>query len=121
MTGGLRTYRGSCHCGAFNFCLRAAAITRGKRCNCSICVRRGAVMSVPYFPHSEFSSFEGLGHLTVYNFGHNMVNHYFCKHCGIYTFHEAKADPGKYRVNLGCIDGLDPLALEIELVDGKLF
>jgi hypothetical protein len=121
MDGDLRTYHGGCHCGEFSFSLRAAEITRGKRCNCSICVRSGAVMSVPYFPRSEFSSFEGLERLAVYHFGHHMVNRYFCPRCGIYTFHEAKAEPGKYRLNLGCIEGLDPLALQIEVIDGRSF
>ncbi len=78
-------------------------------------------MSVEYIPRSAFSRFEGLENLAIYNFGDDMVNHFFCRRCGIYPFHEAKAKPGIYRLNLGCIEGLDPLALEIRLIDGKAF
>ena len=78
-------------------------------------------MSVDYIPREAFSRFEGLENLAVYNFGDDTVNHFFCKRCGIYPFHEAKAKPGVYRLNLGCISGLDPLALEMGLIDGKAF
>ena len=45
MSGELGTYHGSCHCGAVSFTFGAEEITGGRRCNCSICLRRGAVMS----------------------------------------------------------------------------
>jgi hypothetical protein len=117
----LVTYDGSCHCGSLLFSFRAEAITRGVRCNCSICGRRGAVMSAEYIPRSVFSRLEGLENLAIYNFGDDMMNHYFCRRCGIFPFGEVKATPGIYRLNLGCIEGLDPLALEIGLIDGKAF
>jgi hypothetical protein len=116
-----RTYRGSCHCGAVTFSFRTTEITGGRRCNCSICIRRGAVMSVEYFPPGAFLELKGLDSLARYQFGDRMVNHYFCKRCGIYPFHEAVGKPGFYRINLGCVEGLDPLALEIGLIDGKNF
>jgi hypothetical protein len=78
-------------------------------------------MSAEYFPRSVFLRLDGLEQLAVYNFGDDMVNHFFCKRCGIYPFHEAKAQPGNYRLNLGCIEGLDPLALDIGLIDGRAF
>ncbi len=78
-------------------------------------------MSIHYLPPESFSRLEGLENLTVYNWGDDMVNSFFCKTCGIYTFHEAKAKPGNYRINLGCVAGIDPLALEIDLIDGKNF
>ena len=45
---------------------------------------------------------------------------YFCKTCGIFTY-IADGENGKdgYRVNLGCVEGLDPLALDIRIIDGK--
>jgi hypothetical protein len=48
--------------------------------------------------------------------------------CGISPFNEVvsvpatyqgKARPGCRRVNLGCVDGIDPLALEIAIVDKR--
>jgi hypothetical protein len=117
----LETYHGSCHCGAVSFTFRAKEITSGRRCNCSICIRRGAVMSAEYLPPDAFLELKGLDSLAVYRFGDKVVNHYFCKRCGIYPFHDAVGKPGFYRINLGCVSELDPLALEIVMIDGKDF
>jgi hypothetical protein len=116
-----RTYSGSCHCGAVRFRFRSGPITTGCRCNCSICIRKGAVMSSSYVQRDDFEMLEGSERLAIYRFGDNLVNHYFCPRCGIYPFHDATVKPGEYRVNLGCVDGLDPLALEIRLIDGRSF
>ena len=78
-------------------------------------------MSSQYLPREDFEELDGLEALAVYCFGDVMVNHYFCKTCGIYPFHDATVKPGQYRVNLGCIDGLDPLSLPVTLIDGKSF
>jgi hypothetical protein len=115
------TYRGRCHCGALRYVLRSDEITAGIRCNCSYCSRKGAVMSLQYYPPADFEELQGLDRLAVYRWGDGLVNNYFCKTCGIYPFHDISGKPGHYRVNLGCIDGLDPLALRIELVDGKSY
>ena len=116
-----KTYRGRCHCGAVRFAFRSEEIAKGLRCNCSICIRKGAVMSTRYFTPEEFQELEGLEALSVYRWGDRDVNHYFCKTCGVYPFHDGPAKPGHYRVNLGCVEGLDPLALEISVIDGRSF
>ena len=121
MAGELKTYHGRCHCGAVAFTLRAPEIIAGRRCNCSICIRKGAVMSVEYFPPEAFVELRGLGNLNRYLWGDRDVNHWFCKTCGIYPFHDGDAKPGHYRINLGCVEGLDPLSLDIGLIDGKNF
>lgn len=113
-------YDGSCHCGAVKFRIDADPITGGVRCNCSICSRRSATMSVPYFRPSAITV-EGRDALTLYVWGDRMVNSYFCATCGVYTFHEVIEKPGHLRVNLGCIDGIDPSTLAITLVDGRSF
>ncbi|MGZ6143474.1 MAG: GFA family protein [Myxococcales bacterium] len=126
----LKTYNGSCHCGAVRFRFRSEEITSGCRCNCSICIRKGVVMSSRYFTPDEFELLDGNEALTVYQFGDKDVNHCFCKTCGISPFnvvagvpatYEGPAKPGDRRVNLGCIDGLDPLGLEIKLINGRSF
>jgi hypothetical protein len=61
------------------------------------------------------------GELALYQFGDHAMNHYFCKTCGIFPFGEVAATPGRYRVNLGCVDGVDPFALEIRLSDGASY
>jgi hypothetical protein len=115
-----RTYHGRCHCGGIRFHFSSPPITRGLRCNCGICLRKGAVMSTVYFAAADFV-LEAAATLEVYRYGDLMVNHYFCRTCGIYPFHDTTLEPGHYRVNLGCLDDLDVdlLALPVELVDGK--
>jgi len=123
----MKTYNASCHCGAVRFKFTCDEITTGRRCNCSICIRKGVVMSAQYFRSSEVQV-EGAESLAVYQFGDRDVNHHFCRTCGISPFttiasvppdYKGAARPGDYRVNLGCVDGLDPLALEIEILDGR--
>lgn len=57
--------------------------------------------------------------LGLYQFGAKTAKHYFCRKCGIYTHHETARYPGHYRVNLGCIEGIDSTQLDADLFDGK--
>jgi hypothetical protein len=100
------------------YAFESEPITAGLRCNCSICQRRGTVMSVPYFENVEIT---GMDALAPYVWGDMMVRSYFCRTCGIYTFHEVIAEPGKLRINLGCVDGVEPLELPYRLVDGRSY
>ncbi len=121
MSEDLKKYTGSCHCGAVVFTFLSQEITAGRRCNCSICHRKGAVMSVEYFPPQAFLSLKGEKSLAVYHFGDRTVNHFFCKCCGIYPFHAAIETPGHRRINLGCVGGIDLSTLRIDLINGKDF
>jgi hypothetical protein len=123
------TYSGSCHCRAVRFRFRSDEITSGCRCNCSICIRKGIVMSSEYIAPDAFE-LDGEESLAVYQFGDKDVCHYFCKICGISPFNEVAGLPASYpgrakigdrRVNLGCIDDLDPAALAIQMIDGRSF
>jgi hypothetical protein len=125
--GPTRSYQGTCHCQAIRFVFESEEIVEGRRCNCSICIRKGAVVSARYYEPHEFEITKGRDALGLYRFGDHMVNHYFCKHCGIYPFHDGTGEyqgrdyRGRYRVNLGCVDGVDVLALKIEILDGRSF
>lgn len=57
--------------------------------------------------------------LGLYQFDSKVAKHYFCKRCGVYTHHETARYPGKFRVNLGCIDEIDPFTLDFDVFDGK--
>ncbi len=114
-------FNGRCHCGAIAFRFRSEPITSGVRCNCSICVRKGVVMSVRYYPPEDFEALAGFEGMAVYRFGDNLVNHNFCRTCGVYPFHDTTLKPGHYRVNLGCLEKVDPLSLPVEVLDGKSF
>lgn len=112
-------YQGHCHCHAVRFEFESQEITSALQCNCSICIRKNAIMSREYIEPSRFQLLGDPNALAKYHWGDEVVNHYFCKTCGIYPFHDSIYEPGKYRINLGCVDGLDPRSLEIHYFDGK--
>ena len=112
-------YQGSCHCGAVRFCYAGEPIERGLRCNCSMCARKGAMMTSEMIPSENFNIDADEGALGLYQFGIKTAKHYFCKHCGIYTFHETARKVGHFRANIGCIDGVDSFALDADVFDGK--
>ena len=115
----MKTYHGSCHCGAIKFNLKCHPITKGLRCNCSICRRKGTMMLGEAVDQADISIDAKPEDIGLYQFDSKVAKHYFCKHCGIYTHHETARYPGKFRVNLGCIDEVDPFALEFDVFDGK--
>ena len=108
--------KGSCHCGAVKFEVRTA-LEPATRCNCSLCRRRGALMS-PTFPTDALTITSGEDALSMYQFNTRVARHFFCKHCGIYPFHQTRKDAGLWRVNVGCLEGVDPYALESNVADG---
>lgn len=114
-------YQGSCHCGAVRFRFCADTITDGLRCNCSVCVRKGALMSNFFLALDTLQIEAQPGALATYQFATHTAQHHFCNICGIYTFHQTLRKPGYYRVNLGCVEGLDTLSLPVVIADGKSF
>ncbi|WP_210395230.1 GFA family protein [Motiliproteus sediminis] len=115
----MANYSGSCHCGAVRFSLQTETIDRGLRCNCSICVRKGALMSPEVYDVQQLRYEAEADALVCYQFGSGVAKHFFCGRCGIYPFHETLRQPGHYRVNLGCIDQLDATTLPFQVFDGK--
>lgn len=115
----MKEYTGSCHCGAVSFCFKSEEIDKGLRCNCSICKRKGAIMSAFTLAPEEIEIEDENGALGLYRFDTKVAGHYFCKICGIYPFHQTLRKPGRYRVNLGCIDAVDTDAISVELFDGR--
>ena len=117
----MKTYKGSCHCGNVSFHFKHDEIKSGLRCNCSICIRKGAVMTDFVIPpdelHYELKESDCLG---LYQFDNKVAKHYFCKTCGIFTFNQTFRMPDHYRVNLGCLHDFDVESItEIGMFDGK--
>lgn len=117
----LKTYAGSCHCGAVRFEAELDLTQSTYRCNCSICRRTRfwpAVASA-----SGLRILAGEDQLTQYTFNTCRNQHYFCRHCGVRPFGVGNETPiGKmYGVNVGCLDELtdeDLAKLTITYVDG---
>ena len=108
--------QGACHCGAVKFEVRTA-LAPAIRCNCSFCRRKGFLMSPP-FVAGDLTILSGENSLSIYQFNTRVAKHYFCKHCGIHPFLQTPMGPGVWRVNIGCLEGIDPYAFEAGVVDG---
>ena len=116
----MTSYHGRCHCGRVRFSFRCEPITSGVRCNCSLCVRRAAVLSSRYIPARDFTPHADARDLDVYLWNERVLNNYFCKACGIFVYIGDGVDnQDGYRVNLGCVEGLDTFALDLRIIDGR--
>lgn len=111
-------HRLSCHCGGVVLELDLPdGIVDPRRCNCSMCRRRGAI--VASVPLSGVRVVHGEDALALYQFNTHVAKHYFCRHCGIYTHHQRRSDPTQYGYNVGCLEGVDPFELgPIATADG---
>ncbi len=120
MNTDMKRYNGSCHCGNVKFSFEHEEIKSGLRCNCSICIRKGALMTSFVIPPEDLTiTLKEENSLGLYEFDSKIAHYYFCKKCGIYTFNQTSRFIDQYRVNLGCVDGIDSLVLEAEVFDGK--
>jgi hypothetical protein len=87
------------------------------RCNCSICKRKGAIMSM--VRNEDFKIIRGQDKLKLYQFHSQVAKHYFCSNCGIYTHHNPRSNPAMTGFNLGCLDEIDIFQLkDIAVNDG---
>ncbi len=107
----METRTGSCHCGAVVFEVDLEdGLQNLRRCNCSLCRRKGAIMAS--VPVQKLKVVAGEDQLSLYQWNKKIARHYFCKHCGIYTHHQRRSNPAEFGFNVACIEGIDPFELE---------
>lgn len=109
---------GQCHCGAVRF---EATLSDGfnsiRRCNCSYCRMRGAVVVAAEMGAIKF--LQGEDALTSYRFNTESAQHFFCSRCGISTHLQRRSNPNLYGVNVACLDGVSPFDFpEVPVMDG---
>jgi hypothetical protein len=111
-------HKASCHCGIVHFELSLPnGLEDPRRCNCSMCRRRGAIAAS--VPLDGIKITKGEGSLSLYQFNTHTAKHYFCSKCGIYTHHQRRSNPEQYGFNVACLEGVNPLELEnIPTYDG---
>jgi hypothetical protein len=113
-----KTYEGSCHCGNVRYEARAD-LSKVTECNCSICARKGALMS--FVPAEAFTLKSGDGKTTDYQFGKMHIHHLFCSTCGVHAHATGAGKDGNtmFMLNVRCLEGVDIGALTVNHFDGK--
>ncbi len=111
-------HRASCHCGLV---VMELSLPKGiqdvRRCDCSMCRRRGAIVASINLGDIQF--IQGEHELSVYQFNTKTAKHYFCRHCGIYTHHQRRSNPNQFGFNVACLAGINPLKIDqVKLYDG---
>ncbi len=112
------TLDGGCHCGAVRFKVTLAEpLASARRCDCSFCRMRGAVVVTARV--GDLEMLQGADRLTLYRFNTGTARHHFCSVCGIYTHHQRRSDPSELGVNVACLDGVSPFDFDcVEVFDG---
>jgi hypothetical protein len=90
-----------------------------RRCNCSFCRMRGAVVVTALLDDMTITS--GREALRLYQFNTRKAEHYFCSNCGIYTHHKRRSNPNHFSVNVACLAGVSPFDFQcVPVYDGVL-
>jgi hypothetical protein len=123
----LKTYAGSCHCGAVRY---TADIDLGKgttRCNCSICTKARAWFAIVKADHFHLN--EGAEALADYQWTppgkpEPHLHYRFCRTCGVRAFAQGElpgTEGGFYAVAVSTLDDAEPdaLAKSIKFIDGR--
>jgi hypothetical protein len=113
-------YRGSCHCGKVAFEVEGE-IKEAYSCNCSMCSRRGGLLW--FAPRDKFRLQRGEGDLTTYTFNKHVIQHQFCKHCGVQSFALGQDPRGNLMaaINIRCLEEFAFENVPVQHIDGKAF
>ena len=107
-----------CHCGTVKAEINVPEnFEKVLRCNCSLCKRKGALMTL--VKNEDFKITNGADKISLYQFHTKVAKHYFCSICGIYTHHNPRSNPAMTGFNIGCIDEFDTFSLKnISIIEG---
>ena len=109
----------TCHCGGVEIEVNVPdQFKKVMRCNCSLCKRKGTIMTM--VGPEDLKIIKGKDLLKLYQYHTKTAKHYFCSSCGIYTHHNPRSNPKMYGINVACLEGAEPFKLnEVSINDGK--
>lgn len=115
---GMKTYQGSCHCGAVTYEVDTDLSTVIE-CNCSICHKHGLVLA--FVPAEQFRLTSGEDKLKEYRFHTMKIGHQLCTECGVEPFGKGVNKEGveTRAINVRCLSGLELQDLTITPVNGR--
>jgi hypothetical protein len=107
----------SCHCGAVVVTAAFDAPTEAIECNCSICRRKGTILSAT--SRDQLTVDAAPGALATYTFNKHVIQHHHCNTCGCTVFGEGEVNGDRLAmINLRCVDDLDLKTVKIIPFDG---
>ena len=109
----------TCHCGGVEAEINVPdQFKKIMRCNCTLCKRKGAIMTM--VGPEDLKIIKGENLLKLYQYHTKTAKHYFCSNCGIYTHHNPRSNPKMYGINIACLEGVDPFKLnDVSVNDGE--
>ncbi|MGA9917516.1 MAG: GFA family protein [Paraburkholderia sp.] len=119
----LKTYSGSCHCGAVRYEADIDLSNGTTMCNCTFCAKArlwGAIIKPDVFRLIAWHD-----DLVDYHEPGAAVHHVYCRHCGIRPFERGHLDGlgGDYvTINVACLDNLEHAELAaapVTYMDGR--
>ena len=102
---------GNCHCGLVQFSIpRSLDMSAVRRCDCSLCKRRGAIMLA--CPIKDVEIENGAENLVHYKWNTKVATHHFCSKSGILTHYQRRITPRICGINIACCVEIDNCSIQ---------